>query len=92
MYRVKTPSQLGAVIRATRTSMNLPATDFAAIASASPILLRRIEDGRATKAIQTIFTVLDELGIEIHLATPPSVGAIDLPKPSEKPKRTRVRR
>jgi len=88
---VKSPSQLGAVLRATRTALNLPAADIAAMTNTTPVSLRRLEDGNATSAVRKLFALLDELGIEMHLAVPPQVGTIDLPGPTSKPKRTRAR-
>lgn len=88
---IKTPTQLGAVLRATRTALNLPAADVAAMSGTSAVLLRRLEQGKATTALQKLFTVLDELGIEMHLDLPVQAGAIELPTNTEKPRRTRVR-
>jgi transcriptional regulator with XRE-family HTH domain len=91
MVTVKTPYQLGAVLRATRTALNLPAEDVAAMTRTTAPSLRRLESGNATAALRTLFALLDELGVEMHLAVPPEVGAIDLPGPASKPRRTRVR-
>ena len=91
MLIVRTPSQLGAVLRTTRTALNLPAADIAAMTNTTTVSLRRLEDGNATSAVRRLFALLDELGIEMHLALPPEVGAIELPGRASKPKRTRVR-
>jgi transcriptional regulator with XRE-family HTH domain len=91
MLIVKTPNQLGAVLRGTRTALNLPAADVAAMAGTSAVTLRRMEDGNATRTVRKLFALLEELGIEMHLAPPPQVGTIDLPAPAAKPRRTRVR-
>ncbi len=88
---VKTPNQLGAVLRATRTALNLPAADVAAMAGTSAVTVRRLENGNATAAVRKLFALLDELGIEMHLAVPPQVGMIELAAPAAKPRRTRVR-
>lgn len=90
MSIVKTPAQLGAVLRTTRTMMRLPAADFAAMTGISRVLLRKFEQGNATTALKKLFTVLDELGIQMHLEPPSRVGTIELPIDEEKPKRTRV--
>jgi transcriptional regulator with XRE-family HTH domain len=89
---VKTPMQLGAVIRGTRTALNLPAADLAALSGTSAVLLRKLEQGNATMALQKLFTVLDELGIEMQLHMPPEAGDLVLSPDGDKPKRTRVRR
>lgn len=88
---IKTPSQLGTVLRATRTAMNLTAADLAAISGTSAVLLRRLEQGNATTALQKLFRVMDELGIEMRLEAPVQVGPIPLAADTEKPRRTRVR-
>lgn len=92
MPLVKNPVQLGAAIRGTRTALNLPAADIAALAGTSAVLLRRLEQGNATKAIQKLFTVLNELGIEMQLQLPPEASGVDIPADMRKPRRTRVRR
>ncbi len=92
MRFVKTPLQLGAVIRGTRTALNLPAADLAALSGTSAVLLRKLEQGDATMALQKLFTVLDELGIAMQLHLPPEAGDLVLPPGAGKPKRTRVRR
>jgi transcriptional regulator with XRE-family HTH domain len=91
MAIVKTPRQLGAVLRGTRTALNLPAEDVAAMTGTTAVTLRRLEDGNATSALRTLFAVLDELGIEMRLQPPPEAGVIELPAPTAKPRRTRVR-
>lgn len=91
MLRIDSPAQLGAVLRATRTALNIPATDLAAMADTSAVLLRRLEQGNATTALQKLFVIMEELGIELNLALPPQVGSIKWPSATEKPRRTRVR-
>ncbi|MEP7180897.1 MAG: helix-turn-helix transcriptional regulator [Betaproteobacteria bacterium] len=88
---VKTPNQLGYTLRATRTALKLPAADVAAMAGTTAVTLRRLEDGSATSALRTLFALLDELGIEMHLEVPPQVGTLELPAPTSKPRRTRAR-
>lgn len=92
MLLVRNPVQLGAAIRDTRTALNLRAADLAAMAGTSAVLLRRLEQGNATTALQKLFTVLGELGIEMQLRLPPEAGGIDIPADMRKPRRTRVRR
>ncbi|MGX4641045.1 helix-turn-helix domain-containing protein [Massilia sp. SYSU DXS3249] len=88
---VKSPAQLGAVLRQTRVALQLPAADVAAMSGTSAVSLRRLESGNATAALEHLFTVLDELGIEMQLNAPPEAGTIVLPATSGKPKRIRVR-
>lgn len=89
---VRTPAELGAVLRHTRVVLQLPAADVAAMSGTSAVSLRRLESGDATAAIRHLFTLFDELGIEMQLNPPPDVGAIALPLASGKPKRMRVAR
>jgi transcriptional regulator with XRE-family HTH domain len=90
MLRITTPRHLGAAVRATRTAMNLAALDVAAMTGITAVTLRRVEQGNATDALQKLFKILDELGIEMYLSLPPNVGLVELPAPAEKVKRTRV--
>lgn len=87
---VRTPAQLGAVLRHTRVALNLPAADVAAMSGTSAVSLRRLETGDATAALRHLFTLFDELGIEMQLNPPPDVGSVELPTASSKPKRMRV--
>lgn len=91
MIRVTNPIHLGTVVRTTRTAFNLAAADVAGMAGTTAVTLRRIEQGNATDALQKLFRILDELGIEMHLDVPPDIGPIELPASSEKVKRTRVK-
>jgi transcriptional regulator with XRE-family HTH domain len=70
--------------------MNLAAADVAAMTGTTAVTLRRVEQGNATDALQKLFKILDELGIEMYLSLPPNVGPVELPAPAEKVKRTRV--
>lgn len=91
MPTVKTANQLGSVLRATRTALNVRLEDLAGVVGTTTPSLRRLESGNATSALRTLFALLDELGIEMHLEVPPHVGDVALSPPSSKPKRTRVR-
>lgn len=91
MLPLKSPSVLGAVLRETRTALRIPAEDLAEMVDTSPVTLRRLEQGNPTAAIKTLFTLLDELGLELHVSLPPGVGPIILPDEQSKPRRTRVR-
>lgn len=81
---VKTPAELGVVLRETRVGLQIPALDASAVAGVSPTTLRRLEQGSATEAIQALFRLFDELGIECHLAPPQGIPAIEFP-PGDKP-------
>ena len=91
MIPVKSPIMLGAVLRETRTALRIPAADLAAMAGTTAITLRRLEQGPPTSAITTLFSLLDELGLELHLSLPPEVAPFELPSVNTKPRRTRVK-
>jgi transcriptional regulator with XRE-family HTH domain len=92
MLRIKSASDLGAVLRQTRTVQQIRAEDLAAILAISPTTLRRLEQGAPpTAAIATLFNLLDELGIELHLSPPSGIGTVPLPAAQQPPVRTRVK-
>lgn len=91
MISVKSPMQLGAVLRETRTALRLPVSDLAAMVGTTPVTLRRLEQGPPTSAIATLFSLLNELGLELNLSLPPGVGPFELPCEKSKPRRTRVK-
>lgn len=92
MLQIESSIALGAVLRKTRTAQHVRAEDLAAILAISPTTLRRLEQGDPpTAAIKTLFQLLDELGIQLHVSLPPDVGPIQLPDEQSKPRRTRVR-
>ena len=88
--QITSVNQLGAVLRETRTGLKIHAEDLAITAGMAPKTLRRLEAGEATKALQSLFKILDELGIELFLDPPPQVPPICLPHPDQPPKRRRV--
>jgi transcriptional regulator with XRE-family HTH domain len=90
MLRIKSPTALGSVLRETRTALQIPAADMAAMAGTTTVSLRRLEQGNPTTAITTLFKLLDELGIELHVSLPPAAAQISLPETLGKPRRTRV--
>lgn len=91
MVPIKSPIVLGALLRETRTALHLPAADMAALVKTTPVSLRRLEQGKATGAINTLFALLDELGLQLHVSLPPGVESIQLPDEQSKPRRTRVK-
>ena len=92
MLRIRSASDLGAVLRQTRTAQQIRAEDLAAMLAISPTTLRRLEQGAPpTAAIAVLFNLLDELGIELHLCTPSDIGPFSLPSVQQPPVRTRVK-
>lgn len=92
MIPVKSPQTLAAILRETRTALGIPAEDLAAMVGTSHVSLGRIEQGRATQALATVFRLLDELGVELHASLPPGVGPIDPAAGQSGPVRKRVKR
>lgn len=90
MIFVKSPLALGSLLRGTRTAMNIPAADMAAMVKTTPVTLRRLEQGKPTTAISTLFKLLDELGLELYVSAPPGIVLRDPNEQSQTP-RTRVR-
>lgn len=90
MEVIRSPIILGTLIRETRTAQNITAESLAEIVNTSPVTLRKIEQGRSTEAIQTLFNVLDELGIVMRLELPSGVTIPEL-KNINKTRRTRVK-
>lgn len=90
MVKIKSPVALGAALRQTRTALRIPAADMAAMVNTNPVTLRKLESGNATTAISTLFALLDELGLELHVSFPPGVDPAPLADQQGKPRRTRV--
>lgn len=90
MEAVKSPIILGALIRETRTAQNITAESLAEMVNTSPVTLRKIEQGKGTEAIRTLFNLLDELGIVMKLDLPSGVTIPEL-KNINKTRRTRVK-
>lgn len=90
MVKISSPQSLGSALRQTRTALRIPAADMAAMVSTNPVTLRKLEQGDATTAIRTLFALLDELGLELHISLPPGVDPVPLTDRKDKPRRTRV--
>jgi transcriptional regulator with XRE-family HTH domain len=90
MVKIDSPASLGAALRQTRTALHIPAADMAAMVNTNHVTLRKLEQGNATSAISTLFALLDELGLELHISFPPGVDPIVLTDRQDKPRRTRV--
>jgi len=91
--QVRSAKQLGAALRGTRIALNLPAQDLAAMMGTSHAFLSRLEQGKATAALQKLFSALGELGIAMHLDLPPEAKEVSIQSDPEAPvKRARVRR
>jgi transcriptional regulator with XRE-family HTH domain len=90
---IRSVKQLGAALRGTRVAQDLSVEDLAGMMATSHAFLRRLEQGKATAAIQKLFTALNELGIAMHLELPPQAAGVRIESDPEAPvKRSRVRR
>lgn len=68
---VKTPEELSAVLRQTRTALGVHSLDLAATVDISHVTLRRLESGLMTEAVRSLLKIMDELGILMTLSPPP---------------------
>lgn len=90
---IRSARQLGAALRGTRVAFKLPAQDLADMMGTSHAFLSRLEQGKATAALQKLFTALSELGIAMHLELPPQAQAVRIDSDPDAPvKRSRVSR
>lgn len=89
--RIDSAEQLGAVIRETRLALNIPLQDLAEATGTSHTLLRRQENGEATKAVQVLFAVMKELGIELQVDLPSAVNIPNVKMSLDKNRRKRAR-
>ena len=89
--RICSPKQLGATLRGTRVALGLPSKDLAEVMGTSHAFLGRLEQGKATAALEKLFVALTELGIEMELDLPPQAKGVEIaPDPNAPVKRTRV--
>ena len=87
---VKTPEELSAVLRQTRTALGVHSLDLAATVNISHVTLRRLESGLMTEAVRSLLKIMDELGILMTLSPPPGVSSIKMPQDGSPAPRTRI--
>lgn len=68
--QIRTPEDLGRLIRAQRKQQRLRQQDLADQVGASHVFLRQVEQGRPTVQLGRVLRLLDELGIELHADVP----------------------
>ncbi len=90
MLKLTSPKVLGKALRATRTQVGIQAETLAGMAGISAVTLRRFESGEPTEAIENLFSLCRELGIELHVSLPPGI-AMNETSDDAPIKRTRVR-
>jgi HTH-type transcriptional regulator / antitoxin HipB len=62
---VKTPEELGALIRARRNELKLTQEDLAGVALVTPRLLGEVERGKPTAQLDGLLRILAALGIDL---------------------------
>ncbi len=70
---IKTPQELGLLMRATRKLQKLRLDDLAGSAGVGPVFVRDVERGKETVQLGRVMQVLSELGIELKVDVPDEV-------------------
>lgn len=63
---IKSPEQLGALIRNRRRELGLTQTEVAEVANANLRFVSELERGKPTARLENIMRVLETLGIELE--------------------------
>ena len=71
---VRTPEELGRLIRQQRKRQGLRQTDLAAMIGASHVFLGDVEKGKPTVQLGRVLKLLDELGLTLRVDTPDSAA------------------
>jgi len=71
---VKSPEELGRIVRAVRRTQGLRQDDLAAMTGSSHVTLMNIERGKEGVALGRVMQVLRELGIQMQLEVPPEAA------------------
>ncbi|MBD2840357.1 helix-turn-helix transcriptional regulator [Pseudomonas sp. JM0905a] len=67
---VRTPEDLGKVVREARKKQHIRQEDMAMLIGKSHVHLRDIEKGKPTVSLGSVLQLLDELGIRVYLDVP----------------------
>ena len=70
---LKSPAQLGLLIRATRRTQGLRLDDVAGSARVGPVFVREVERGKPTVQLGRVMSLLVELGITLAADVPDEV-------------------
>lgn len=70
LIQVRTPAELGKVVRNVRKRQDITQSDLALIVGKSHVLLRDIETGKGTVSLASVLQVLQELGIDLYMDLP----------------------
>jgi len=63
---IKTPQELGLLVRATRKQQKIRMDDVAGSAGVGPVFVREVERGKSTVQLGRVMKLLAELGIELR--------------------------
>jgi transcriptional regulator with XRE-family HTH domain len=70
---IKTPQELGMLVRATRKLQKIRMDDVAGSAGVGPVFVRDVERGKSTVQLGRVMKLLAELGIELRADVPEDV-------------------
>lgn len=70
---IRSPQQLGLLIRATRKHQKLRMDDVAGSAGVGPVFVREVERGKETVQLGRVMKLLAELGIELKADVPDDI-------------------
>ncbi len=77
MTSIRSPQQLGTVLRAARKKLGLTQPQLALAAGVGVRFIVDLEAGKTTLRLENVLRVIDALGGEIQLSGLPSVAADD---------------
>ena len=70
---IKTPQELGMLVRAARKRQKIRMDDVAGSAGVGPVFVREVERGKPTVQLGRVMKLLAELGIELRADVPEDV-------------------
>jgi transcriptional regulator with XRE-family HTH domain len=73
LITIKSPGQLGLLIRAVRKHQKIRMDDIAGSAGVGPVFVREVERGKETVQLGRVMQILAELGIELQADVPDEV-------------------
>lgn len=73
LISIKSPDQLGLLIRAVRKYQKIRMDDIAGSAGVGPVFVREVERGKETVQLGRVMQILAELGIELRADVPDEV-------------------
>jgi transcriptional regulator with XRE-family HTH domain len=89
--KIDSVADLGAVVRATRKDADVRLDDLASVVSMSKQFVNDVELGKPGVRLGKVLTLLSELGVELYVDVPDSVGK-GLPSARGQIERTNQRR